>query len=123
MHHLLRIPSMHYVAVHDQKIFVDFKRLQFCSCGGYYSIRRKQHKKVRHSLLHQDTLYLHLTITYYRCDDCRLYHTDDGGLGVQHQTTALYRQLAVELAELTTLSFAARLLNLPKSTLAGWRNK
>lgn len=121
MNHIFQISLIHSVVIYDGEIFVDFKRRYYCSCGGRYNIRRKQKKVVRHSLLHNETLHIHLTITYYRCNNCKKYYTDDGGLGVQHQTTALYRKLAVELVVQTSLSFVSRLLKIPKSTLAGWK--
>ncbi|MBQ0139454.1 MAG: hypothetical protein KBT36_09170 [Kurthia sp.] len=120
---LFQIFNASYINVHDGMLFADFPKRTHCNCGGRYSIRRKQPKRVRHSMLHNDTLYIQMTITTYRCGNCKQYLTDDGGLGVQHQTTAHYRKLAIQMVALTSLSHTARVWKIPKSTLAGWRKK
>lgn len=123
MHVLFHLTATSSISVHDGIIFVDFPRLKNCACGGRYYIRRKQSKDVRHSVLHNQTLFIHITVITYRCKNCKHYVTNDGGLGVQHQTTAHYRQLAIQMVTAASLGQVARILQVPKSTIAGWHKK
>lgn len=121
MQHILQLPTFAMVIIVDNQIFVDLPAPTNCHCGGRYYVNRHQEKAVRHSILHNKNLYLQIKITSYHCQLCDRYYTNDGNLGIIHSTTALYRQLVLQLAEGTSYGYVAKLLQIPKSTIFGWR--
>lgn len=97
---------------------------QYCACNGKLHIHTTIEKniKVLH-ILNQDAISALIRYFYYECQLCGKYFLDDGGLGIQHQTTLDYRKTICLLAAISTVTQAAQTTGINRSTIRHWQKQ